>query len=83
MKRIPANLLKYPGDGLHYLDEVPFTGLAFYLAKDGFERSQLLYKDGLLSGRTTEWYAPKIQQPVNRGFPKIWVNIWSQSEILK
>ncbi len=60
MKRVLASELEYPGDGLYYLDGEPFTGIAFNLAKAGWEKSQIEYRQGLLWGHTTEWYSPGL-----------------------
>ena len=60
MKRVLARELEYPGDGLHYLDGEPFTGIAFSVTKDGFERSQLEYRNGLRWGASKEWYGPDL-----------------------
>jgi antitoxin component YwqK of YwqJK toxin-antitoxin module len=58
MIKVPHQELEYPGDGLYYLDGQPFTGVAFRLARDGFERSQIEYREGLRWGAVHEWYAP-------------------------
>ena len=60
MKRVLARTLEYPGDGLYYLDGEPFTGVAFSLAKDGQEKSQVEYRQGLLWGSMKEWYEPGV-----------------------
>ena len=59
MKRVLARTLSYDSDkDLYYLDGEPFTGIAFTLAKDGSEKAQMEYLEGLRSGLTTEWYKP-------------------------
>lgn len=58
MIRVSIHELGYPGDGLYYLDESPFTGTAFYPSEDGAGvESEAEYRSGLLSGRKREWYA--------------------------
>lgn len=49
--------LEYPGDGLYYLNSIPFTGRAAY-RNNGWSESEDDYVDGLLSGWTREWYGP-------------------------
>jgi antitoxin component YwqK of YwqJK toxin-antitoxin module len=69
-KRVPASELTYMRDGLHHLDGQPFTGIAFNLTKDGSLKSELAYRDGLLCGRTREWYAtgqPMVDSTYYRG----------------
>jgi len=56
MKRMPASQLEYPGDGLHYVDGEPFTGITYTLAKDGSRKSEVTYRDGLQWGPANEWY---------------------------
>jgi antitoxin component YwqK of YwqJK toxin-antitoxin module len=58
MKRALARTLEYQEDGLYYLDNEPFTGVAFTLSKDGWEKAEMHYKQGLRWGPTKEWYAP-------------------------
>ncbi len=54
--RVTSEQLEYPGDGLHYRDGQPFTGvLEFRLTNGGLEAEEE-YNDGLLSGRTREWH---------------------------
>ena len=60
MKRAPHQDLTYSGDGLHYLQGTPFTGVGFRLAREGWERSSIEYRDGLRSGALREWYAPGV-----------------------
>lgn len=56
MTRVPAETLEYPGDGLHYLDDRPFTGVAFTTYKDGRPKAEMSYREGLRWGPTVERY---------------------------
>jgi len=58
MKRVPEDALDYPGDGHYYLDDEPFTGVAFSLDEDGSLESETVYKDGLKWGLERHWFAP-------------------------
>jgi hypothetical protein len=58
MQRVLNRLLEYPGDGLYYLDAEPFSGIAFFLAEDGWEKSEIEYRRGLRWGTAKEWYLP-------------------------
>jgi len=60
VKRVPYEELDYPGDGLYYLERAPFTGVAFYLAKDGWVESEADYQRGLLWGVTRVWFGQGI-----------------------
>lgn len=67
MKKVLADTLDYPGDGLHYLGDEPFTGVAYTLSKDGREDSEMHYREGLRWGPTKEWYSSG-QQMVDSNF---------------
>jgi antitoxin component YwqK of YwqJK toxin-antitoxin module len=71
MQRVLASSLAYDSsEDAYYLDGKPFTGVAFTAAKDGFERSESEYRDGLRWGPTREWYAPgqpKVESNYFRG----------------
>ncbi len=54
--RVTTEQLDYPGDGLHYLDGVPFTGVLECWQEDGELESEAEYKDGLLSGQKRVWH---------------------------
>jgi antitoxin component YwqK of YwqJK toxin-antitoxin module len=58
MKRVPEDSLDYPGDGYYYLDDKPFTGVAFSLHEDGSLESETEYKHGLKWGLERHWFAP-------------------------
>ena len=60
VKRVPSEELDYPGDGLHYLKGTPFTGVAYYLAKDGWVEAEEEYRYGLLWGRKRVWSGPGV-----------------------
>jgi antitoxin component YwqK of YwqJK toxin-antitoxin module len=79
MKRVPQNSLDYPGDGYYYLDEEPFTGVAFTLHEDGSLESETEYKHGLKWGLAREWFAPgkllseaDLQRGVVHGKERVW-----------
>jgi antitoxin component YwqK of YwqJK toxin-antitoxin module len=57
-KRVPADSLSYPGDGRQYLDDEPFTGVAYYLDDQGQLVGEIEYRNGLEWGLKREWYAP-------------------------
>ena len=54
--RYTSEQLDYPGDGLHYLDAEPFTGILEFRQPDGTLEAEEEYKDGLLSGYKRAWY---------------------------
>jgi antitoxin component YwqK of YwqJK toxin-antitoxin module len=54
--RCTTEELEYPGDGLHYLDGKPFTGIIESRSPDGKLEGEEEYRDGLLSGRKRGWY---------------------------
>ena len=54
--RVTTLKLEYPGDGLHYLDGEPFTGVLEFPRPDGHLEGEEEYKDGLLSGLRQCWY---------------------------
>jgi antitoxin component YwqK of YwqJK toxin-antitoxin module len=56
MRRVPAKSLSYPGDGLYYLDGVPFAGVAYFPKPDGWVEGETEYRDGLRWGLVREWY---------------------------
>lgn len=58
MKRVPQDLLDYPGDGYYYLDDTPFTGVAFSLFEDGSLKSDTEYRQGLKWGLERHWFRP-------------------------
>ncbi|MFB7918418.1 toxin-antitoxin system YwqK family antitoxin [Streptomyces sp. NPDC056061] len=69
MDRVPADRVDYEDDGLHYLDGVPFTGVAF-TERGGALRSEATYREGLRWGRTKEWYPsgrPMVDSMFARG----------------
>ncbi|MEU0569800.1 hypothetical protein ABZ297_31095 [Nonomuraea sp. NPDC005983] len=68
MDRVPADRVVYEDDGLHYLDDTPFTGIAF-TENDGALRSEATYREGLQSGPTKEWY-PSGQPMVDATFAR-------------
>jgi len=49
--------LEYPGDGLHYLNGEPFTGILEFPQPGGGLEGEEEYKAGLLSGRRRIWHA--------------------------
>lgn len=55
-KRVPSSELEYPGDGLYYLGNEPFSGFALFIAKDGREKGYAEYLNGLCWGETRETY---------------------------
>lgn len=70
MKRVSADQLEYPGDGLYYLQGSPFTGIAYRLHREGTLRSELEYRDGLRWGMSREWYGPEqpmVEAPYFKG----------------
>ena len=54
--RVTSLQLEYPGDGLHYLDGEPFTGVLEFRRPGGGLEGEEEYRDGLLSGRRRCWY---------------------------
>ena len=58
MERVLLRDLEYPGDGLYYFNGEPFTGIAYSLTKEGWEKSQAEYREGLRWGPAKEWYGP-------------------------
>jgi len=58
--RVPIEKLSYPGDGLHYCEGKPFTGIAYFLATDGSVQAEEEYRDGLLWGSKKEWFRPGV-----------------------
>lgn len=56
MKRIPMSKLAYPGDGLYYLDDEPFTGFVLLGSEHGQDRGYSEYRHGLCWGETRETY---------------------------
>src|SRR6478672_8567011 len=79
MKRVPQNLLDYPGDGYYYLRQEPFTGVAFYLREDGSLKSETEYQHGLKWGLDRYWFDPdrlqsegEMQRGVLHGMERLW-----------
>jgi len=79
MKRVPQDSLDYPGDGYYYLDNEPFTGVAFSLYEDGSLEAATEYKHGLGWGLAREWFGPnklqseaELQRGVVHGKERIW-----------
>jgi antitoxin component YwqK of YwqJK toxin-antitoxin module len=59
MKRVPNDQIEYPGDGMYYHEGKPFTGIGYYLSKDGsYVTSEAEFVDGLESGLKRGWHAP-------------------------
>jgi antitoxin component YwqK of YwqJK toxin-antitoxin module len=58
--RYTTEQLDYPGDGLHYLGEEPFTGILEFRSPDGTLEAEAEYKDGLLSGLKRAWHRPGV-----------------------
>jgi antitoxin component YwqK of YwqJK toxin-antitoxin module len=54
--RVASEQLAYPGDGLHYRDGQPFTGVMEFRLPDGRLEAEEEYQHGLLSGRRREWH---------------------------
>lgn len=65
MMRVPAKSLDYPGDGRQYLDGVPFSGVAYYVDRQGRLVGEIEYRSGLEWGLKREWYEP--DQPYYEG----------------
>src|SRR5438552_6878897 len=57
LPRVTTLQLQYPGDGLHYLNGEPFTGILEFPKPDGGLEGEEEYKAGLLSGRRRVWSA--------------------------
>ena len=55
-KRVPLSELEYPGDGLYYLGNEPFSGFVLFIAKDGRNKGYAEYRRGLRWGETRETY---------------------------
>jgi hypothetical protein len=55
--RYTTEQLDYPGDGLHYLDGEPFTGILEFRFPDSRLEAEEEYRGGLLSGHRRVWYA--------------------------
>jgi antitoxin component YwqK of YwqJK toxin-antitoxin module len=79
MKRVPENSLDYPGNGYYYLDDEPFTGVAFSLYEDGSLKSETEYKNGLKWGLERYWfgsgileYEAELQRGVVYGKKRVW-----------
>ncbi len=79
MKRVPEDVLDYPGDGYYYLDDEAFTGVAFSLHEDGWLKSETEYKHGLKWGLERHWFGPgnleyeaELQQGVLQGRKRVW-----------
>jgi antitoxin component YwqK of YwqJK toxin-antitoxin module len=79
MKRVPEDSLDYPGDGYYYLDDEPFTGIAFTLHDDGSLESETEYKYGLKCGLERHWFGPdaleyeaELQRGVVHGKKRVW-----------
>ena len=62
MKRVSKDSLDYPGDGWFYLDDEPFTGIAFSLYEDGTVESETEYQHGLAWGMDRGWFDPNQLQ---------------------
>lgn len=56
LPRVSTRNLEYPGDGLHYLDGIPFTGVLEYHRRDGTLDGEEEYKDGESCGHSREWF---------------------------
>jgi antitoxin component YwqK of YwqJK toxin-antitoxin module len=56
LDRVTSKELTYPGDGLHYRDEQPFTGVMEFRSRDGTLQAEEEFKDGLLWGRKRTWH---------------------------
>jgi len=79
MKRVAQNSLDYPGDGYYYLDDKPFTGVAFSLYEAGSLKSETEYKHGLKWGLDRHWFGPdkfqyeaELQRGVVHGKKRVW-----------
>jgi antitoxin component YwqK of YwqJK toxin-antitoxin module len=56
MLRLPSERLDYPGDGLHYFEGQPFTGVMEFRRPDGGLEGEEEYRDGLLWGCRRIWF---------------------------
>lgn len=54
--RVTTEQLDYPGDGLHYRNGEPFTGVLEFRLPNGELEAEEEYKGGLLSGLKRVWY---------------------------
>jgi antitoxin component YwqK of YwqJK toxin-antitoxin module len=79
VKRVPYDSLDYTDDGYYYLDEQPFTGVAFSRHKDGWLEKEIEYRNGAEWGMKRHWYAPnklleeaQMRAGVVHGKERIW-----------
>ena len=57
MLRVPSHSLEYPGhDGLYYLNDQPFTGIAYSTRRDETIRCEIEYRDGVPWGSHREYH---------------------------
>jgi antitoxin component YwqK of YwqJK toxin-antitoxin module len=56
MQRIPSNELDYPGDGLYYYKDKPFTGVAVAFSDGSKLEAEQEYRDGMHWGVAREWF---------------------------
>jgi antitoxin component YwqK of YwqJK toxin-antitoxin module len=56
MQRVPENKLRYDDvEGVYYLGDQPFTGVAYTQYPDGSPMSESEYRDGVFSGVSRGW----------------------------
>jgi antitoxin component YwqK of YwqJK toxin-antitoxin module len=70
MVRVPEKEIEYPGDGLYYLNGLPFTGTMVFLSGTGQERGESEYKNGLRWGLTKDIYpdgSPMVEATYFKG----------------
>jgi antitoxin component YwqK of YwqJK toxin-antitoxin module len=60
LDRIAMNQLFYPGDGLYYSRDQPFTGIAFYQSSEGWISGEDEFRDGLRWGRSRRWHKADV-----------------------
>lgn len=60
MIRATSLELDYPGDGLMYLNDEPFTGFHTFCDDSGWECAEHEYRDGLLYGIKRMWWRPGL-----------------------
>ena len=79
MKRVLRDSLDYPGDGLYYLNDEPFTGVAFSLDEEGLLESEIEFAHGMKWGLERHWFASdkvkseaELQRGVLHGKKRAW-----------
>jgi hypothetical protein len=58
MQRVPNEALDYTDEDLYFYEDQPFTGISYFLGKDGWVNAEHEYRDGMRWGLSKGWFKP-------------------------